>query len=127
MNDNAVVNAFYAKNLGKAKDVKEAKTEYLKRMSVAFSKVAGPVFAKCEGGSWEMLLIEYDTVAALNPKNAGKAVEKVSAAIRAEKSPERRGSKASRFIDRLVRDRKFTDAKLFLDLIPGAGRSAMTL
>ncbi|MBO4448179.1 MAG: hypothetical protein J5807_01710 [Kiritimatiellae bacterium] len=124
VNDNAVVNAFYAKNLGKAKDVGEAKTEYLKKMSVAFSKVAGPVFAKCEGGSWEMLLIEYDTVAALSPKNAGKMVEKVSAAIRAEKSPERRGSRAARFIDRLVRDRKFADAKLFLDLIPNADARA---
>ena len=117
-NDNSVVNAFYSKNLGKSKDLKEAKTDYLKRMTVAFSKIAGPVFAKCDGGAWEMVVYDYETVAALMPKNIDKAVERVVAALRGEKSPDRRGARARSFIDKLCGDGRYGEAKLLLDLIP---------
>lgn len=114
--DRPVVKAYFQNRLGKAKDLRSAELDYLKKFASAFSKTAKPIFESC-GRGWEMMMYDFDTVSALAPKNVGKVIDRVGGEVRKCADPETRSERAVQFIERLRRAEHTTEAKLFLDLI----------
>ncbi|MBO5643354.1 MAG: hypothetical protein J6S51_05050 [Kiritimatiellae bacterium] len=120
---NSVVEAYFKKESKKA-DIKVARNEYLKKMAVAFSKIASPVYKKCDGGDWELLIDDYETVAELMPKNVAKAIERIVTALQATQDKKLRSSRASSFITKLSNNGRNSEARLLLDCITEPERRA---
>lgn len=114
--DREVVRAYFQNNLGKAKDVREAEMNYLKRFVSAFSTVATPIYKAC-GAEWELLMYEFEAVELLAPKNLDKVINKIGGEVRKSADPKVRSDRAIEFIKQLRDVKRTTDAKLFLDLI----------
>lgn len=117
---NTVVDAYFKKD-NKKVDLKVARKEYLKKMAVAFSKIASPIYKKCDGGDWELLIDEFDTVTELMPQNTSKAIERIVKALQETKS---KSSRASSFITKLSNSGRNKEARLFLDFISEPERRA---
>ena len=103
------------KNGKKSDDTKEARMKYKKRLTVAFSKAAEAVFKKCDGGEWELLMIQYESFLQISPSGIPKIIEKAVSLLRAEKVEDRRSSMASEFVKRLTQSRRFAEAKLIAE------------
>lgn len=112
--NSSVAKAYFKANKKGAKNEEAAAVEYLKKMSVAFSSSATPIYSKCPGGRWELVVLDYEVVSTLMPKNAEKALAMVVKALNAEKNPKTRTDRADSFVSLLVSQRRWEDSKFIL-------------
>lgn len=124
-NPNQLVRSYFKEHKGSAKDEQGARMEFLKKMSKDYSSFAYPYYKAC-GAEWEFLLVQFDVVRNLMPKDLDKMVLKVGGEVRKAPDKAAQSARALQFIGILNGMGRANDSKLFLDLILDPVKRAWT-